>query len=136
MEHSISDKFHTLDPTSLNHHRITKQKNQAKALPWDDNSVVVVNVVNKSRHSEPVLNGGSPSHVSAQTLPRASSASCNSSLRHCLQPLDSVVSNNSPSQSPKLGKKLVQLSNSAPQKPGAIDNSQLLVTNTYKVSFM
>ncbi|KAJ8312078.1 hypothetical protein KUTeg_009451 [Tegillarca granosa] len=133
MEHSVSDKFHTLDPTSLYHHKITKQKNQSKSLPWDDNSVVVVNVVNKGRNTEPVVNGGSPSHVSSQTLPRASSAACNSSLRHCLQPVDSVVSNNSPSQSPKLSKKVVQVSNSGPQKPGAIDNSPLLVTNTYKV---
>ncbi|XP_021349870.1 ubiquitin carboxyl-terminal hydrolase 32-like isoform X2 [Mizuhopecten yessoensis] len=114
------------------HHRITKGKHQSKTLPWDDDSVIVVNVT-KGTNSEL---GGATNQVRNHTLPRASNHSSvySSPLRHCLNPGESTVVNRSPSPSPKLRKKNVHSCNSVPPRPGAIDNSQLIALNTTKVS--
>ncbi|XP_060064706.1 ubiquitin carboxyl-terminal hydrolase 32-like [Ylistrum balloti] len=114
------------------HQRITKGKHQSKTLPWDDDSVIVVNVT-KGTNSEL---GGATNQVRNHTLPRASNSSSvySSPLRHCLNPGESVVANRSPSPSPKLRKKNVHSCNSVPPRPGAIDNSQLIAPNTTKVS--
>ena len=130
-----------LDSPVHSFHKIAKGKHATKTLPWDDDSVIVVNVTNKpniemsaSMNGDPVRHQTQvPGSSHSQTLPRASS-SYNSPLRQCLNPGDITNNSPSPSGSPRLRKRNNNHhSNTGPVKPGAIDNSQLTMPNTSKV---
>ena len=107
------------------------------SIPWDDETVMVVNVNSTSSVSDTTLvaQAAHPattntSHFS-NTFPRTSHAVNGSPRKYHLAP-DVNGSNRSPSPSPKLHKKLAGLhSNSS--KPGPIDNNALIVPNPQKV---
>lgn len=93
------------------------------ALPWDDETVVMVNCVSKATETT--------GENKITTLPNISD-SLTQLHKNSLHPIENMASNRSPSLSPKMRKR--HLHNSLPQKPGAIDNSQLIIQNSCKVS--
>ncbi|KAK3083744.1 hypothetical protein FSP39_002517 [Pinctada imbricata] len=130
LDNSHGDKINGID--SPVHHKITKHKNQSKAVPWDDDSVVMVNVVSKDfSYSFP---SGQVGQFKASSLPQQSQSACSSPLKtHCLSAGEPASLNSSPGPSPKLKKKNVNQTVTTPQKPGAIDNSSLITVNSGKV---
>lgn len=113
-------------------HKITKNKHSGKAIPWEDDSVIMVNAKTNTYSMSQSCSGASPSHINTNSAIK--SQSCGSPLKTCLNPPDSPLINRSPSPSPKVRKKNLQLNNSVPLKPGAIDNSPLLIPSQSKVS--
>lgn len=113
-------------------HKITKGKQASKALPWDDDSVIIVNMITKGKNSEynTQLNGS----LKSSTIPQRSQSACNSPIKTCLSASDSNgFTSVSPGPSPKLRKKGLQQTSALPVKPGPIDNSNLITSNNSKV---
>ncbi|XP_062601497.1 ubiquitin carboxyl-terminal hydrolase 32-like isoform X2 [Saccostrea cucullata] len=113
-------------------HKITKSKHSSKALPWDDDSVIIVNMITKGKNSEynTSINGG----FKSSTIPQRSQSACSSPIKTCLSASDSNgLTSVSPGPSPKLRKKGLQQTNSQPVKPGPIDNTNLITPNNSKV---
>lgn len=108
------------------------------SIPWDDETVVVVNVNSTSSVSDTTLvaqaahpgNLNYASHFS-HTFPRTSHAVNGSPRKYHLAP-DVNSGNRSPSLSPKVRKKQISL-HASPPKPGPIDNNSLIVPNPQKV---
>ena len=114
-------------------HKITKSKHSSKALPWDDDSVIIVNMITKGKNSEfsTQLNG----NLKSSTIPQRSQSACSSPIKTCLSASESNgFTNISPGPSPKLRKKGLQQTGSLPVKPGPIDNSNLITPNNSKVN--
>lgn len=112
-------------------HRITKSKNPGKSVPWEDDSVIMVNAKTTSYNMSQSYAGASPNHNNSNNAIK--SQSCSSPLKTCLNPPELPSANRSPSPSPKFRKKNLQANNSLPIKPGAVDNSPLLMPSTTKV---
>ena len=129
IEQNHGDKQNGTD--SPVHHKITKHKNQSKSVPWDDDSVVMVNVVSKDFSYS--LPSGQVGQFKSSTLPAQSQSACSSPLKTCLSAGEPASVNGSPSPSPKMKKKSIHPTASLPQKPGAIDNSSLITVNSSKV---
>lgn len=113
-------------------HKITKGKQASKALPWDDDSVIIVNMITKGKNSEynTQLNGS----LKSSTIPQRSQSACSSPIKTCLSASDSNgFTSVSPGPSPKLRKKGLQQTCALPVKPGPIDNSNLITPNNSKV---
>ena len=115
-----------------------QHRNILGSIPWDDETVVVVNVNSTSSVSDTTLvaqaaQPAAANHTShlSNTFPRTSHAVNGSPRKYHLAP-DVNSSNRSPSPSPKLHKKLAGL-HSNPSKPGPIDNNSLIVPNPQKV---
>ncbi|KAL3857432.1 hypothetical protein ACJMK2_012103, partial [Sinanodonta woodiana] len=118
---------------SNSRHRIVTGRNKAYSdnLPWDNETVVIVNTVRKNSIPTVDLSMNGSNSMKFNTVPRTSNSATSSPRKYNLAPLDSVASERSPSPSPKLRKKHIIIS--APQKPGAIDNNQLILSNPQKV---
>ena len=124
--------------TDTRNRHAAQQRSLAGSIPWDDETVVVVNVNSTSSVSDTTLvahaaQPGNISHIShfSNTFPRTSHAVNGSPRKYHLAP-DVNGRTRSPSPSPKLHKKLTGV-HSAP-KPGQIDNNSLIVPNPQKVS--
>ena len=126
--------YDTQGTHNVSKQKLTKVKNANGTLAWEDESVVIMN------HHR--VNGGGGGDREPQSHPSAfihSGSPYNSLQRrsrsprkNSLNPLESVVcSNRSPSPSPTMKRKhMIGL----PQKPVAIDNTSLVMPNTYKVN--
>ena len=125
--------------TDTRNRQAAQSRSIAGSIPWDDETVVVVNVNSTSSVSDTTLvaqaaqpgNLNQASHFS-NTFPRTSHAMSGSPRKYHLAP-DVNGTSRSPSPSPKLHKKLMAM-HSAP-KPGQIDNNSLIVPNPQKVCY-
>ena len=113
------------------YHRITKNKHPGKSVPWEDDSVVMVNAKTSNYNMSQSYSGASPNHNNSNNAIK--SQSCSAPLKTCLNPPEQTLGNRSPSPSPKFRKKNLQANYSLPLKPGAIDNSPLLLPSASKV---
>ncbi|XP_074640674.1 ubiquitin carboxyl-terminal hydrolase 32-like [Tubulanus polymorphus] len=103
---------------------------------WSDNPNVVVTSVNPQESVKNSLPNGTVLHKSnslPRNLPSSSitNASVNLLANHSLTPSQSPGV--SPAPSPSIGKKFSYSGTYIPHKPGAIDNSSLIVPNVSKV---
>ncbi|CAG2247856.1 USP6_32 [Mytilus edulis] len=112
-------------------HRITKNKHPGKAVPWEDDSVIMVNAKTSSYNMSQSYSGTTLTHNHSNSAIK--SQNCASPLKTCLNTPDQTLVNRSPSPSPKFRKKTLQMNNSLPLKPAAVDNSPLLVSSQSKV---
>ncbi|XP_071178506.1 ubiquitin carboxyl-terminal hydrolase 32-like [Mytilus edulis] len=112
-------------------HRITKNKHPGKAIPWEDDSVIMVNAKTSSYNMSQSYSGASLTHNHSNSAIKTQN--CASPLKTCLNTPDQTLVNRSPSPSPKFRKKTLQTNNSLPLKPAAVDNSPLLVSSQSKV---
>ncbi|XP_041349176.1 ubiquitin carboxyl-terminal hydrolase 32-like [Gigantopelta aegis] len=137
LEYVNGDMFDIQSPQNVSKQKLVKTKGTNGALAWEDESVIMVNHHRMNgggdrgdrepphqNHHPPFIHSGSP-YNSLQRRSR-------SPRKNSLNPLENVVaSNRSPSPSPTMKRKHMI---GPPQKPVAIDNNSLVMSNTYKVT--
>lgn len=129
-ETSVGTEMHRKNSCIDARHRLTQCQNPTGCLPWDDESVFIVNMNKTNSVCDTQIVGDTqnvPNQFNSHTFPRTSHSATNSPKKYRLSP-EAEHRTRSPSASPKLKKRVL-----IPPKPGQIDNNSLIIPNQYKV---
>ncbi|XP_071094049.1 ubiquitin carboxyl-terminal hydrolase 32-like isoform X1 [Haliotis cracherodii] len=124
---------HSATGTPVSKHKFAKGKGGVNStLAWEDDNVIMVNC--KTSSTEQVTLNSHVTHPTYNSLPRTNHGS-RSPRKNSLNPVDNAAAmNRSPSPSPKMKRKQHAVAAGPPQRPVAIDNNPLIVTNSNKAS--